>query len=119
MSDRWYTRPILYVADMDRALAHYTGALGFTVSWRYDDDGRTAVAQVERAGCELILSCQESMKAGPGRIFVSLDAEVLDAVRREFEGKGVAVREERWGYRTMVVADPDGNELFFPYPREE
>ena len=119
MGQKWYARPILYVADMERALAFYTGKLGFSESWRHDEEGRTQVAQVERLGCELIFSCQEEMKAGPGRIFISLDPEVLDAVRREYEGRRLDIRDARWGYATMIVADPDGNELFFPYPAEK
>ena len=115
MSHKWYARPILYVADLDRALAFYTGKLGFAESWRFEEEGRPRVAQVERLGCELIFSCQEQMKAGPGRIFVSLDPDVLDAVRVEYEARGVAIRDGHWGYATMIVADPDGNELYFPY----
>ena len=34
----------------------------------------------------------------------------------ELEGRGVDVKDGQWGYRLMVVADPDGNELYFPYP---
>ena len=26
------------------------------------------------------------------------------------------VKDGQWGYRLMVIADPDGNELYFPYP---
>ena len=57
-----------------------------------------------------------------GLIFNSLNAEpeaqvaALDALRAEFEAKGVAVEESSWGYRLMVVDDPDGNQLFFNYP---
>ena len=36
----------------------------------------------------------------------------------ELEGKGVDVKDGRWGYRLMVIVDPDGNELYFPYPAE-
>jgi len=50
--------------------------------------------------------------------FVSLDEPVLLALRQELEGKGVAVRDGEWGYRLMVVEDPDGNALWFPYPAE-
>lgn len=78
---------------MERALAFYTGTLGFTESWRYGEDLRTQVAQVERLGCDLILSCQDHMKAGPGRLFISLDPDMLDAVRHEFEAKGVVIRD--------------------------
>jgi predicted amidohydrolase len=27
------------------------------------------------------------------------------------------VKDGQWGYRLMVIADPDGNELYFPYPK--
>lgn len=40
----------------------------------------------------------------------------LDALRAELEGRGVDVKDGQWSYRLMVVADPDGNELYFPYP---
>ncbi|HEY3803219.1 MAG TPA: hypothetical protein VGL61_11460 [Kofleriaceae bacterium] len=49
---------------------------------------------------------------------MSLDADVLDAVRTELEGRGVTIRDGRWGYRVMIVRDPDGNELYFPYPAD-
>ena len=26
------------------------------------------------------------------------------------------VEEGKWGYRVLIVQDPDGNELYFPYP---
>jgi hypothetical protein len=40
----------------------------------------------------------------------------LDKLRAEFESKGVEVRDGRWGYRLLIVHDPDGNELTFSYP---
>jgi hypothetical protein len=42
----------------------------------------------------------------------------LDALRAEFEARGVTVKNGRWGYRLLVVDDPDGNQLFFNYPKE-
>jgi len=70
---------------------------------------------VARPGCELILTAQWPDKAGKGLMFISLDAEVLDALRSELEGRGVDVKDGHWGYRLMVIADPDGNEFYFPY----
>ena len=49
-------------------------------------------------------------------MFISLDVEALREVRAELEGRGVAVENGWWGYDLMVVRDPDGNELYFPYP---
>ena len=117
MSNVWYSRPVLFVADIDRSVDFYVKQLGFSQSWRYEEEGKAWVAQVERPGCELILSSQWPDKVGKGLMFISLDVEVLDACA-ELEGKGVDVKDGRWGYRLMVIVDPDGNELYFPYPAD-
>jgi catechol 2,3-dioxygenase-like lactoylglutathione lyase family enzyme len=118
MSDKWYTRPVLFVSDIDKSVGFYVKQLGFKQDWRYEEEGRAYVAQVERLGCELILSSQWPDKVGTGLMFISLDLEVLDALRADLEGRGVGVKDGRWGYRVMVVTDPDGNELYFPYPAD-
>ena len=115
MSDNWYTRPVLFVTDIDRSVNFYLQQLGFTQSWRYEEEGKAYVVQVQRQGCELILSSQWPGKVGKGLIFISLDAGMLDALRADLEGRGVDVKDGQWGYRLMVIADPDGNELYFPY----
>jgi catechol 2,3-dioxygenase-like lactoylglutathione lyase family enzyme len=119
MSDQWYSRPVLFVADIDRSVDFYVKQLGFTQAWRYEEEGKAFVAQVARKGCELIFSSQWPDKVGKGLLFISLDADVLDAVRTELQGRGVEVKDGQWGYRLMVVTDPDGNELYFPYPASE
>jgi catechol 2,3-dioxygenase-like lactoylglutathione lyase family enzyme len=123
----WFARPVLHVTDVESSLRFYVGQLGFTSPWSYKESGRVRVAEAERHGCALILSDQWPAKVGKGLMFVSLngepetrDAEIaaLDALRVELEGKGVPVKEGWWGYRLLVVDDPDGNQLFFPYPNE-
>ena len=125
----WFARPVLFVADIHRTLDFYVNRLGFTESWRHEDDGKALVAQVDRQGCALIFSSQWPDKAGTGVMFVSLnvgaptdqlnveaETAVLDALRAELEGNGVRVDDGEWGYRLLVVRDPDGNELWFNYP---
>jgi catechol 2,3-dioxygenase-like lactoylglutathione lyase family enzyme len=123
----WFARPILNVTDVEASLRFYVNRLGFTSPWRYDEDGKARVAQVDRQGCALILSDNWPEKAGKSLIFVSLNVEpetreaaiaALDALRVELEAKGVPVKEGSWGYRLLVVDDPDGNQLFFNYPAE-
>jgi catechol 2,3-dioxygenase-like lactoylglutathione lyase family enzyme len=108
---------VLFVADIDRSVNFYVQQLGFTQSWRYEEEGKAYVAQVHRQGCELIFSSQWPDKVGKGLVFISLDPGVLDALRADLEGRGVDVKDGQWGYRLMVIADPDGNELYFPYPK--
>ncbi len=119
MSGRWYTRSVWGVADIARSLEFYVGKLGFKEDWRHAEDGRPLIVQVSRQGCELILSSQWPERVGQGLGFVSLDLEVLDALRAELTARQVAVKDGEWGYRLMVVEDPDGNTLYFPYPAQE
>ena len=117
----WFARPVLHVKDVEASLRFYVDRLGFTSPWRYDEDG---VAQVDRQGVALILADTWPEKIGKGLIFISLNFEpetqvaALDALRAEFEANGVSVKEGSWGYRLLVVDDPDGNQLFFNYPSE-
>jgi hypothetical protein len=101
--------------------------LGFTVAWRYEEDGRARVAQVDRGSCALIFSDQWPEKVGKGLMFISLNVEpetreaaveALDALRAEFEGPRHPVKDGHWGYRLLMVDDLDGNQLFFNYPNE-
>src|SRR5579863_3690528 len=112
----WFARPVLHVSDVEASLRFYVNRLGFTSPWRYDEDGRAHVAQVDRQGCALILADTWPEKIGKGVMFISLNVEAveaatvepalreaaiaaLDALRAELEAKGVEVKEGSWGYR--------------------
>ena len=45
-----------------------------------------------------------------------LDQRQMDRLRVELQSRGVEVRDGEWGYRVLIVTDPDGNELSFHYP---
>jgi catechol 2,3-dioxygenase-like lactoylglutathione lyase family enzyme len=115
MSD-WYTRPVIFVDDVERAIDFYTGKLGFRESSRYVEDGKALVGEVTREDCTLLLNCQQPDKSGKARMFISLDIDLLEPLRAEFQARGAPLRDGWWGYDTMIIEDPDGNELFFPYP---
>src|SRR5271165_4097922 len=98
----WFARPVLPVRDVEASLRFYVKRLGFTSPWRYDEDGRTHVAQVDRQGCALILADTWPEKIGKGVMFISLNVEpatrdaaiaALDELRAELEAKGVLVKE--------------------------
>ncbi len=123
----WFARPVLHVRDVEASLRFYVNGLGFTNPWRYDDEDRAHVAQVDRQGCALILADTWPEKSGKGLMFISLNVEpatrdaaiaALDALRAELESRGVPVKEGSWGYRLLVDDAPDGIQLFFNYPNE-
>jgi len=123
----WFARPVLHVTDVEASLRFYLDLLGFTSPWRHEDGGRVHVAQVERQGCTLILADTWPEKIGKALMFISLNVEpatpeaataALDSLRAELQDRGVLVKDGSWGYRLLVVDDPDGNQLFFNYPNE-
>ena len=118
----WFARPVLHVSNVEASLRFYVDRLGFTIPWQFE-----GVAQVDRDGCALILSEHWPEKVGKGLMFISLNVEpetkeasvaALDDLRAEFEARGATVKDSEWGYRLLVVEDPDGNQLFFNYPNE-
>jgi catechol 2,3-dioxygenase-like lactoylglutathione lyase family enzyme len=123
----WFARPVLHVTDVAASLRFYIDRLGFTSPWQYGEDGSARVAQVDRQGCALILADTWPEKIGKAVMFISWNVEpatreaataALDALRVEFEARGVPVKDGSWGYRLLVVDDPDGNQLLFNYPNE-
>ena len=86
-------------------------------AWRYEEDGRLRIAQVSRAGCEVILSDQWPQEAGGGRLFISLDRPDFAAMQAELAARGAELTAGRWGYELVVVEDLDGNRLWFPHPQ--
>ena len=112
---RWYSRPVLFVADLKRALHFYVNQLGFEKNW-HADDGSGTVCQVSRSDCEIIL-CQDPARRGKARLFIELTADGLGAFRHELAERSIPTKTTWWGYDTTQVEDPDGNELFFPVPK--
>ena len=114
MPDRWYSRPVFFVADLKASVDFYVGKLGFREKWRFEQE----VAQVERDECEIIVSAQRPPKIGMGMLFIELTAADFAALPAMLASNGVQSRRARWGYDCIIVADPDGNEIYFPDPND-
>ncbi len=114
ITHRWYTRPVLFVADVKRALRFYEDLLGFEKAW-HEGYGKGKVCQVNRAECEIIL-CEDAGRKDKARLFVELTQEGIAELRREIVEHSIPSRKSWWGYDVIQVDDPDGNELLFPLP---
>jgi len=112
---RWYARPVLFVADVNRSIRFYVEMLGFEKAW-HSDDGTGTVCQVNRSDCEIIL-CQDATRTDKARLFVELTADGLAALSRELTERSVPNQKSWWGYDVIEVHYPDGNELLFPFPK--
>ena len=111
-TDRWYTRPVLFVSDVNRALRFYVDKLGFEKQW-HEGDGAGNVCQVHRAGSEIIL-CADAARTDKSRLFVELTVDGIAALRRQIVDHSIASENSWWGSDVIKIVDPDGNELLFP-----
>jgi len=109
---QWYARPVLFVSDLQAALRFYIDKLAFKKKW-HTDDGKGTVCQVDRGGCEIIL-CEDSARQDKSRLFVELNLDGIDELRREILERSVSTEKAWWGYDVIRIVDPDGNELLFP-----
>src|ERR1700679_1120576 len=79
----WFGRTVFHVRDVEASLRFYVDQLGFTSPWRYDEDGKLCVAQVDRQGTALILASTWAdiwpEKVGKGLLFISLNTEPATA----------------------------------------
>ncbi len=89
IAHRWYTRPVLFVADVNRALRFYVEMLGFEKHWHEGDGAENARSS-------------------------SLTPEGLADLRHQIVERSVPSKESWWGYDVLQIDDPDGNELLLP-----
>jgi catechol 2,3-dioxygenase-like lactoylglutathione lyase family enzyme len=122
-SAEWFGRPVINVSNVEASIRFYVDKLGFQLDWHFGEP--ISVCEVWRGKVQLILCEHFQEKAGKSLQFISFDAgsrdaeiAAVDSFRAEIEGRGATVREGRWGYRVLVIDDPDGNQIFVPYPNE-
>jgi catechol 2,3-dioxygenase-like lactoylglutathione lyase family enzyme len=111
-----YARAVFFVNDAERSLRFYTEQLGFSVDWKDSNEDPPYVFQVSLFGFEVILnqvSEQTRERAGHGRVFIGLEDDQIEPVRKHIAAQGVQTERVDWGRPTLVIRDLDRNELFF------
>lgn len=106
-SFRVVVKPILPVIEMDDAISFYR-QLGFDTE-PYDD----GYSIVRNSGDEVLhLRVIEDLDPATNAASVYFHVQDVDAVHREWTGKGLATGEvvgQPWGMREFTVTDPAGN----------
>lgn len=121
-------QPLLWVPDIDRALAFYRDALGFDVLFTgmNPKTGDTGTAAVQYRGAVVLLSALDLFAPGggaaPGGVSLYLHVdEDLDALFARWGiapgGRVIAAPADQWwGDRIFVLADPFGYRLVVSRP---
>lgn len=113
------SRSVFFARSTPRAVAFYTGVLGFSLDWTHEEQGQPFVVQVSLFGLQIILNQAEPHTAdrpGSGRLFVGLDVPQSAALLRHVRHHGIPVATTHWGAPTRVIRDLDLNEIFLWVP---
>jgi catechol 2,3-dioxygenase-like lactoylglutathione lyase family enzyme len=114
-----YARSVFFVKDAEASLTFYTQTMGFALDWNYQYEGRAWVFQVSLFGFDLILNQvygPTQNRAGHGRAFIGVEEHKARALIQHIRERGLDRMRADWGRPTLVLRDPDGNELFFWIP---
>jgi catechol 2,3-dioxygenase-like lactoylglutathione lyase family enzyme len=113
-----YSRTVFFVADAERSRRYYAEDLGFALDW----DSNDGVFQVSLFGFELILNqvaAETRTRAGHGRVFIGLEDDQGELLRKHIADKRIETHRVEWGRPTLVIRDPDANELLFWLPHDD
>jgi catechol 2,3-dioxygenase-like lactoylglutathione lyase family enzyme len=113
--------PQLFVADLQKTCAFFTGKLGFTVAFLYGEPPFYGQVRRDRIGLNLRHVDHPVVDGGrrDGEELLSacLNVDDVEALSGEFAANGVTfhqpLKTAPWGARTFIVKDPDGNLLLF------
>ena len=111
-----YARAVFFVKDTERSLRFYVEQLGFSEDWSHQEGDRVYVCQVSLFGFEVILNQvhgETQGRAGHGRVFIGLEDDQIETVRKHIAAHGIHTERRDWGQPTLVIKDLDANELFF------
>jgi len=111
--------PQLRTRNLDASLAFYTGKLGFTVDFRYDDFYAGVRSGTNVVHLKLVDAQDPSIDfVDRGEHFhLYFETADVERVAAELKRQGVPlvqdVHETPWGTRECVVRDNEGHTLYF------
>ena len=116
--------PLLFTSDIERSRAFYCDQLGFTLTNRYDPNGKLAWCMLAMEGaCIMLEQVDAERLSGLAQrrsdIALYFLCEDVDVLHERFKANGVDVEPPFvafYGMKQLEVQDPDGRFLCFENP---
>jgi catechol 2,3-dioxygenase-like lactoylglutathione lyase family enzyme len=107
--------PSIYVSDLDRSIAFWTGQLGFEV--KFTNGAPASFAVLRRDAAEFHLAVNPDIA---GKCHCHIMVEGIEDLYDTVAANGMHIiqrlKKQPWGFRDIVVVDPDGNMLELAAP---
>jgi uncharacterized glyoxalase superfamily protein PhnB len=117
----------LTVKDLEKSLAWYQDALGFTLDQRHERGGKVVAASLKAGDVRLLLNQDDGAKGldrvkGEGFSLQIITSQDVDQIAQRIRDRGTALASEPadmpWGARVFRVQDPDGFNLVISTERK-
>ena len=117
----------LTVKDLEKSLAWYQEALGFTLDQRHERGGKLLAVSLKAGDIRLLLNQDDGAKGvdrpkGEGFSLQITTAQDIDQIAERLRKTGTALGTEPadmpWGVRVFRVQDPDGFKLVISSERK-
>jgi len=99
-----YARSVSFVKDAERSLRFYTETLGFSLDWKYEEQGRV------RTDPESDWATDRRSGGSRPRVY-GLEDDQVGRFRGHIREKAIKTEVVQWGRPTLVIRDLDENEL--------
>jgi len=124
--------PVLVVNDLEATLKHYKEVLGFTIDWRWPDEGQIDHASVSFGqGHEdpahdshhhihvQLSQSDDQPVTNSGWLYLRVDDDI-DKLYDNMKARGALISQELgdrpWGMREFDIKDNNGHVFRFAYP---
>ena len=119
--------PLLYVQDMERSRAFYCEALGFTLTNRWDPEGKLSWCELTLEGARIMLQRAEAedlqgLAKGNSDVALFFLCEDVDLLHEQIRARGLqpdAPSNAFYGMRQLTLTDPDGRRICFEHSLKE
>ena len=101
--------PILQVANLERSLDFYTGAMGFELGWKSGEP--PDIASVCRDAVEIMISVYPAPVPAHAYVQVNGIDEYFERVTAAGAKVVVPLADRFYGMRDGRIEDPDGNQI--------
>jgi uncharacterized glyoxalase superfamily protein PhnB len=107
--------PEIPAANVEKAVAYYVDALGFTLDWGDEEGG---IAGISKGNCRLFITNLAFRKSygntGPVLFWLNLESKAeVDELFEQWSAARAKIvsrpEDKPWKLREFMAADPDGN----------
>lgn len=110
--------PLLFVGNVQQGIEFYTQRLGCHVDWIHEEPDSDPYVGMSRGSFNFHLtSCSCDDQRHLGNTWLRIECDLIDDLYAQLDTEQINTikepKDQPWGFRELMIEDPDGNRLTF------